>query len=122
MDEWEQTGRVMWCQRLNTWGTRGRDRHRVTTQSASSTHLHLKLAPGSGFLIPVSISGDNEYQGIKRLGHSHTSGRWQGQEEKPDRRKAHPGLCSPGLRRCVGEQGRGWMTGGDAGASHSSWW
>ena len=91
----------------------------MSAQSTSLTHLHLELAPGSGFLI--SISDDNEYQGIGRLGHSHTTGRWQGQEEKPDGCKAHPGLCSPGLRGCVGEQGQGWVTGGDAGAKHSSW-
>ena len=54
----------------------------MSAQSTSLTHLHLELARGSWFLVPISISDDNEYQGIGRLGHSHTT------EDGKDRRRS----------------------------------
>lgn len=67
---------------------------------------------------------------MKASGHSHTTGRWQSQDETPDGCKVHPGSCSPELKQAGAEElgGWGWWSGTAAWvemwkgwAFHSSW-
>lgn len=63
---------------------------------------------------------------MKGLGHQHTAGKWQSQDQKPGRSKAHPYPCSPKLGGHVQNRETGlqapacWVGGCRGWAFHSS--
>lgn len=78
--------------------------HSVNSVNSPSLENAL-MTWGFSFFLPTRKTGS---QGMRELGDSHTTGRWQSQDGMPDGPNAHPDSCSPELKQaCAEGQGDG---------------